>query len=407
MELQNLLKRTYMKTVVLIGDGMGDWPCPVLNGETPLQAAETPNMRKIAAAGKLYLADTVPPGLPPGSDVANLGLLGYDAREFYTGRAPIEAAGAKLPLSENDVALRCNLVHIADNKMVDYSSGHISTEEAAPLIAALQEKLGRPGLSFNPGVQYRHLVIWDKGPTAPVTQPPHDILGQEIGPYLPHGDRAQELLDLMEASKDILATHPVNLARKARGDVPVTQIWLWGQGPALKLPTYQDLYNFTGTIITAVDLVRGLGVLAGLNTPLVPGATGWIDTNYQGKVDYALKALEAQDFVYVHVEAPDECGHVGDAKLKTRAISDFDAKVVGPIWQAMEQRGTPYRLLVTMDHRTPVEIRGHSAEPVPLATLEGPVGPVTAETAFDEFIHDGKVDIRTFEWIPTWLRGEV
>ncbi|MGA0333499.1 MAG: cofactor-independent phosphoglycerate mutase [Kiritimatiellia bacterium] len=395
-----------MKTVVLIGDGMGDRPCPELNGKTPLQAANAPHMRKIAAAGKLYLADTVPPGLPPGSDVANLGLLGYDAREFYTGRAPIEAAGARLPLQEGDVALRCNLVHIADDKMIDYSSGHISTEEATPLIAALQEKLGRPGLSFHPGVQYRHLILWQNGPTTPVTQPPHDILEQPIASYLPHGDRAEELLELMEASKEILAAHPVNAARIARGEVPVTQIWLWGQGPALKLPSYKTLYNFTGTIITAVDLVRGLGVLAGLDTPLVPGATGWIDTNYAGKVACALEALETQDFVYVHVEAPDECGHVGDAKLKTKAISDFDAKVVGPIWKAMEERGEPYRLLVTMDHRTPVEIRGHSAEPVPLATLEGPVGPVSEEADFDEFIHDGQVDIRTYEWIPSWLRGE-
>lgn len=395
-----------MKTVMLIGDGMGDWPCPELDGKTPLQAALAANMRRIAAAGNLYLADTVPPGFPPGSDVANLGLLGYDARNYYTGRAPIEAAGAKLPLKENDVALRCNLVHIADNKMVDYSSGHISTEDAAPMIATLEEKLGRPGLSFNTGVQYRHLLIWDGGPIDPITQPPHDILTQDISKYLPHEGRAQELLDLMEASKEILANHPVNIARKERGDVPVTQIWLWGQGSALKLPTFKDLYNFTGTIITAVDLVRGLGVLAGLDTPLVPGATGWIDTNYQGKVDYALKALETQDFVYVHVEAPDECGHVGDAKLKTMAISDFDDKVVGPIWQGLEAKGEPYRLLVTMDHRTPVEIRGHTAEPVPLATLEGPVGEVSEETAFDEFIHDGIVDIRTFEWIPSWLRGE-
>lgn len=396
-----------MKTVVLIGDGMGDWPCPELEGKTPLQAAVAPNMRKLAAAGKLYLADTVPPGLPPGSDVANLGLLGYDARKFYTGRAPIEAAGAKLPMKPQDVAIRCNLVHIADDKMVDYSSGHISTEDATPMIATLHEKLGRPGLSFHPGVQYRHLVIWENGPADPVTQPPHDILGKDIGPYLPHQGQAQALLELMEASKAILVDHPVNLARKARGEVPVTQIWLWGQGPALQLPTYQELYGFSGTVITAVDLVRGLGVLAGLETPMVPGATGWIDTNYQGKVDYALKALETQDFVYVHVEAPDECGHVGDAKLKTRAISDFDARVVGPMWQALEQRGAPYRLLVTMDHRTPVEIRGHSAEPVPLATLEGPVGAVTEETAFDEFIHEGRVDIRTYEWIPAWLRGEV
>jgi 2,3-bisphosphoglycerate-independent phosphoglycerate mutase len=393
------------KTVMLIGDGMGDRPCPELEGRTPLQAAHIPYMRRIAAAGRLYLADTVPPGLPPGSDVANLGLLGYDAREHYTGRAPIEAAGGGVPMSTSDVALRCNLVNISDGKMVDYSSGHISNEDAVPLVKTLQEELGRDGLTFHPGVQYRHLVIWDQGPTQPVTQPPHDILGQEIAPYLPQGDRAAELMELMEKSKAILADHPVNLARKARGEVPVTQIWLWGQGPALQLQSYQDLYGITGTVITAVDLVRGLGVLAGLDTPVVPGATGWIDTNYANKVAYALKALETQDFAYVHVEAPDECGHVGDAKLKTSAIEAFDAQVVGPVWQALEERGEPYRLLVTMDHRTPVEIRGHSAEPVPLATLEGPVGGVEEETPFDEFIHDGKVDIRTYEWIPEWLNG--
>ena len=396
-----------MKTIVLVGDGMGDWLCPELNNRTPLQAAHIPNMRRIAAAGNLYLADTIPEGLPPGSDVANLGLLGYDAREFYTGRAPIEAAGAGIPLAPDDVAIRCNLVHIQDNQMVDYSAGHISSEDAAPLIAALQEELGREGLTFHAGVQYRHLVVWTKGPAHPVTQPPHDILGQDITPYLPQGDRAEDLLTLMEASKAILKDHPVNRARAERGDVPVTQIWLWGQGPSLQIPNYQDRFGMSGSIITAVDLVRGLGVLAGLDTPRVPGATGWIDTNYAGKVDAALDALKTQDFVYLHVEAPDECGHVGDAKLKTQAIADFDAKVVGPVWQALESQGQPYRLLVTMDHRTPIEIRGHSAEPVPLATLQGPVGPCEAETAFDEFIHNGESEIRTFEWIPRWLRGDV
>lgn len=396
-----------MKTIVLVGDGMGDRPCSVLENRTPLQAAHIPNMRRIAAAGKLYLADTVPGGLPPGSDVANLGLLGYDARKFYSGRAPIEAAGAGIPLAPDDVAIRCNLVHIADDTMVDYSSGHISSEDALPLIASLQEALGEEGLAFHPGVQYRHLVIWKNGPAEPVTQPPHDILEQQITPYLPQGPGAEKLLRLMEASKAVLAGHPVNVARKKRGEVPVTQIWLWGQGPALQLPTYQELYGMTGTVITAVDLVRGLGVLAGLDTPRVPGATGWIDTNYAGKVACGLEALKTQDFVYIHIEAPDECGHVGDAKLKTEAIEAFDAKVVGPVWRELEARGEPYRLLVTMDHRTPVEIRGHSAEPVPLATLEGPVGPVTEETAFDEFVRGGNIDLRTFEWIPAWLRGEV
>lgn len=395
-----------MKTVMLIGDGMGDRPCPELENRTPLQAAHIPWMRRIAQTGNLYLADTVPPGFPPGSDVANLGLLGYDARQYYTGRAPIEAAGGGIPLEEDDVAFRCNLVHISDGKMIDYSSGHISSEEAAPLVEMLEKELSREGLHFHQGVQYRHLTVWKNGPVPPVTQPPHDILGQEIAPYLPHGEGAEALLDLMEASKELLKNHPVNVARIERGEVPVTQIWLWGQGPALQIPTYQDLYGLAGTVVTAVDLVRGIGVLAGLKTPVIEGATGWIDTNYTGKVDAALEALKTEDFAYVHIEAPDECGHVGDAKLKTEAIEAFDEKVVGPIWKAMEERGEPYRLLVTMDHRTPIELRGHTAEPVPLATLEGPCGISEDETAFDEFIHEGEVDIRTYEWIPGWIRGQ-
>ncbi len=395
-----------MKTVMLIGDGMGDRPCPELGDRTPLQAAQIPWMRRIAAAGTLHLVDTVPPGLPPGSDVANLGLLGYDARDYYTGRAPIEAAGAGIPLQEDEVAFRCNLVHISDGRMVDYSSGHISSEEAAPIVESLERELSRSGLHFHQGVQYRHLVVWENGPVAPVTQPPHDILGQEIAPYLPEGEGAELVLELMEASKELLREHPVNQARVARGELPVTQIWLWGQGPALQLPTFPELYDLTGTVVTAVDLVRGLGVLAGLETPVVEGATGWIDTNYAGKVAAALDALITQDFAYVHIEAPDECGHVGDAALKTQAIEAFDQNVVGPIWQALEERGDPYKLLVTMDHRTPVEIRGHSAEPVPLATLEGPVGLPEAQTDFDEFIHGGNAELRTYEWIPGWIRGQ-
>lgn len=396
-----------MKTVVLIGDGMGDYPCPVLENQTPLQAAHTPYMRRIAAAGDLYMAQTVPEGLPPGSDVANLGLLGYDARTHYTGRAPIEAAGARLPLLPSDVAVRCNLVTVEDGTMIDYSAGHISTEEGCELIAAVQEALGRDGLTFHPGVQYRHLLVWNQGPSEPETQPPHDISDKPVAPYLPSGNRAGELLELMEASKPILAAHPVNQKRIADGKRPATQIWLWGQGPALQLETYQSLYGLTGTIVTAVDLVRGIGVLAGLDTPRVEGATAWIDTNYEGKVDAGLAALDTQDFLYLHVEAPDECGHVGDPELKTKAISLFDEKVVGPVWKALEARGEPYRLLVTMDHRTPCALKGHTAEPVPLSVLNGPVGEVSEEVDFDEFVNNGEIQIKTFEWMPLWLRGGV
>lgn len=386
---------------------MGDYPCPALENMTPLQAAIAPNMRKIAAAGDLLMAQTVPEGFPPGSDVANLGLLGYDAREHYTGRAPIEAAGARLPLNPSDVAIRCNLVTVQDGRMIDYSAGHISTEEGCALIQAVQETLGGEGMTFHPGVQYRHLLVWDQGPSAPATQPPHDIADQEIGPHLPSGDRAEEMIALMEASKEVLANHPVNQKRIAEGKSPATQIWLWGQGPALQLSTYQDLYQLSGTVVTAVDLVRGIGVLAGLDTPVVEGANAWIDTNYKGKVEAGLSALNTQDFLYLHIEAPDECGHCGNPELKTKAISLFDERVVGPVWREMEKRGAPYRLLVTMDHRTPCELKGHSPEPVPLAVLNGPVGEVSAETDFDEFVNDGVAQIKTYEWIPRWLRQEI
>jgi 2,3-bisphosphoglycerate-independent phosphoglycerate mutase len=397
-----------LKTVVLVGDGMGDRPCPALKGQTPLQAAHIPNMRRLAATGACLLAETVPPGLPPGSDVANLGLLGYDAREYYSGRAPIEAAGGGIDLQPDETAFRCNLVHIANDHMVDHSAGHISTAEGDRLIRDLQAELGSDVLQFHTGVQYRHLLVWKGAPDPGEASPPHEILEQPIASHLPNGPGAQEVLDLMARSRDILAGHPVNQARIAKGQLPATQIWLWGQGHALQLPPYPERFGLTGTVVSAVDLVRGLGLLAGLDAPVVEGATGWMDTNYAGKVDAALQALQTQDFAYVHVEAPDECGHLGDAALKTQAIADFDREVVGPMWQALEKAGEPYRLLVTMDHRTPVETRGHSAEPVPLVTLRGPLTvPATEEAPFDEFVNGGIPQIRTFEWIPGWLRGDV
>ena len=377
-----------MKTVFLIGDGMGDHPCEELDGKTPLQAAEAPNMRKLAAAGTLYWTQTIPEGLAPGSDVANLGLLGYNPAENYTGRAPIEAAGQHLPLKATDTAFRCNLVTVTDGIMRDYSAGHISTEEATQLMASIQNELGSELQKFCPGVQYRHLMLWDNGPADLISNPPHEIPDLPVADHLPQGVGAEEVIALMEASKKVFENHPVNQARIAAGKNPATQIWLWGQGRALHLDTFQNLYGITGTMITAVDLLKGLGVLAGLDAPEIEGATGFVDTNYENKVAASLEAIKEQDFIYVHIEAPDECGHQGDAKLKTQAISDFDSKVVGPIWQEMEKRGEPYRILLTMDHRTPASTKKHSSEPIPLAVVEGPTGPVTDEADFDEFISD-------------------
>lgn len=388
------------KIAILVGDGMGDYPLDELGQRTPLQAADIPTIRRIAAAGDLRCVQTVPvSGLAPGSDVANLSLLGYDPEENYTGRAPIEAAGANIPLSPTDTAFRCNLVTVNDGLMDDYSAGHITTDEAHQLIAAVQEKLGRDGLTFHGGVSYRHLLVWRDGPTAITTHPPHDFSGKPVSEHQPSGDGADEVQALMEASKNILADHPVNQARIAEGKKPATQIWLWGQGRALSLKTYSELYGLTGGVITAVDLIRGLGRLTGLDPIEVEGATGFLDTNYAGKVQAALDILKDRDFVFVHIEAPDECGHVGKPELKVEAIEAFDRKVVAPIWQELEKRGEPYRLVICTDHRTPVAVRGHTREPVPMVLLDGPVGETSEEATFDEYVNDGTAQIRVFEWM--------
>jgi len=388
-----------MKFVVLVGDGMGDYPVPSLGHKTVLQAAAIPNIRKLAAAGTTDMVQTVPESLPPGSDVANLSLLGYNPLDAYTGRAPIEAAGAGIPLQPDDVAMRCNLVYTENGQMTDYSAGHISTEDAHQLINSIQSELGRDGLAFHGGVSYRHLIIWRNGPTDLQTQPPHDIADKTINDYLPKGKRADELIELMEASKRIFAEHPVNLARIKRGERPATQIWLWGQGHALRIPSYQEKFGLHGGIISAVDLVRGLGVLAGLKAPRVPGATGFLDTNFAGKVDAAFEILKDDAFVYIHIEAPDECGHLGDAAKKKLAIELFDQKVVGPVWQRLEKSGQPYRMIIAMDHRTPVALRGHSREPVPIAVIDGPTGSLTKEIPFDETIRGGIASGMVYDWI--------
>ncbi|MBP7830785.1 MAG: cofactor-independent phosphoglycerate mutase [Kiritimatiellae bacterium] len=378
------------KIVVLVGDGMGDYPVEELGGRTPLQAARIPHIRRLAAAGDLRMVQTVPvSGLAPGSDVANLSLLGYRPEDHYTGRAPIEAAGANLPLGADDVAFRCNLVTVADGRMDDYSAGHITTEEGRALIAALEKDQGRDGLHFHGGVSYRHLLIWKNGPADIRTEPPHEISGKGVADYLPAGDGQDEVRALMARSAELFRDHPVNKARIAAGKKPATQIWLWGQGRALKLPGYRELYGLTGGVITAVDLIRGLGRLIGLDVIHVPGATGFLDTNYAGKVQAALDVIGKHPFVFVHIEAPDECGHMGKAALKVEAIEAFETKVVAPVWKALEEKGEPYRLIVCMDHRTPVSVRGHTREPVPMISVDGPVGAVSREADFDEFVNGG------------------
>ena len=362
------------KTIVLVGDGMGDRPLPELGGRTPLEYVETPAMDFVAVNGQLALLKTVPDGYPPGSDVANLSLMGYRPEECYTGRAPLEAASMGVKLAPADVAFRCNLVTVdfAGNGrvvMVDYSAGHITTGEARELILDLEKQLGCDGLHFYPGVSYRHLLVADGGPESLATEPPHDHSGREVGAIWSRLI-GSPLGEVVRRAAGILEAHPVNLARKAKGLNPANAIWLWGQGRAPSMPTLGDQYGITGSLISAVDLLKGIGVYAGLNIVKVEGATGYLDTNYQGKVSAALNSLKDGDFVLVHVEAPDEAGHQGSRESKLQAIGDFDSRVVAPVLEGLREAGFPFRLVVAMDHFTPLAIRTHDRQPVPVAIFD-------------------------------------
>ncbi len=355
-----------MKYVILVGDGMGDYPVPELGGKTPLQAAVTPHLDELARRGELGCARTIPPGKEPGSDIANLAIMGYDPVLYHTGRAPLEAAALGVELGPEEVAFRCNLVTLRheDSRlfMEDYSAGHITSDEAKELIIALEAALGQDGRHFFPGVSYRHLLVWREGNAAWRTYPPHDWTGQEVGHLM--GGEAQPLWDLIRASWPVLANLDVNRRRMTAGKKPATSIWLWGQGRSPQMPTLQERFGLSGAVISAVDLIRGIGKYAGLSSILVPGATGFLDTNYAGKVAAALEALKEMDLVFVHVEAPDEAGHSGELPLKLQAIEDFDAKVVGPLVAGLEKEGE-FRLLVLCDHLTPLALRTHTSEPVP------------------------------------------
>ena len=355
-----------MKLMVILGDGMADLPLGELQGKTPLKVAKKPNMDRLARLGRSGLALTVPDGFPPGSDVANLSVVGYDPRRYYTGRAPLEAASMGVHLDEGDIAFRCNLVTIEDGIMRDYSAGHISTQEARELIEALKPLMPKERLYA--GVSYRHLLVLQKGARA-VCTPPHDISDQPVAGHLPQGEGAEVLLELMESAKSVLASHPVNLKRIRENKRPANAIWLWGQGPGPSMPSFLSLYGLTGAMISAVDLLRGIAVYAGLEVIEVPGATGTIDTNYSGKVKGALEALSRHDFAYLHVEAPDEASHEGDLEGKIRAIELLDQRVVGPVIEGLEKSGEDWRILLLPDHATPISIRTHSRDPVPFVIM--------------------------------------
>lgn len=358
-----------MKYVILHGDGMGDWPIEGLEGQTPLEAAHTPTLDRLASLGELGLLQTIPPGLPPGSDVGSLTLFGYDPRACYTGRSPIEAAAMGIELASEDVAFRCNLVHVDFDQsppiMVDFTSGHIGTDEARELIRALHEALGGHGIEFHAGVSYRHCMVWRGGKEKAKTTPPHDITGRPILDFLPTGEGAERLNHLMIESRAVLAEHPINRRRVEQGERPATQIWLWGQGRRPKIQPYREKFGIPqGTVVSAVDLVKGIGILCGLSAPEIPGATGWLDTNCENKVAAALLGLGHSDFAYVHLEAPDEAGHQGDVQKKVAAIEMFDQRIVGPMLRGLEKFGA-YRVLIAPDHPTPISIKTHASDPVP------------------------------------------
>jgi 2,3-bisphosphoglycerate-independent phosphoglycerate mutase len=380
-----------MKYVVIIGDGMADRPIEELGHVTVLRKAATPHMDELARRGTIGSVRTIPRGFPAGSDVANLSILGYDPGRFYTGRAPLEAASMGITLEETDVAYRCNLVTLrreGDGRTVmdDYSSGHIGTGEARQLVAALGEKLNTEKITFYPGVSYRHLMVWKNGSAKPVCTPPHDILEREVTEFLPQGDGSMVLRDLMRRSVGVLECHPVSAERARQGKKAANSIWLWGQGSRPHLPTYQEKYRVSGALISAVDLTKGLGVYAGFKILDVPGVTGWLDTNYAGKAEYALEALEEVDFVYIHVEAPDEAGHSGNYRDKVRAIEDFDSFVVGRVMAGLKEKFPEYRILLMPDHATPVKVRTHTDEPVPYVIYDSRHEKYNEDARFDEDI---------------------
>lgn len=404
-----------MKYVIMIGDGMADRKLKELGGKTPLEAAFTPNMDKLAKEGTIGMVRTIPEGLHPGSDVANLSVLGYDPVKVYTGRAPLEAASMGVELRDSDVAYRCNLVTLQYSKeknrahMGDYSAGHISTSEAKALIEDLNRQMGSKEILFYPGISYRHLMVWSGGEAGAECIPPHDITGKDITDYLPLGPGAERLRDLMRKSVDILERHDINKHRTSQGKNSANSVWLWGQGRKPALVPFSEKYGIKGAMVSAVDLTKGLGIYTGMEILNVPGVTGYLDTNYTGKAEYSLKALERVDFVYIHVEAPDEAGHSGNYKDKIKAIEDFDALVVGTVLRGVKAFDE-YRILLMPDHPTPVEVRTHTDEPVPFVVYDSRVKKQNRQACFsEEILNIGdiiKVE-RGHELMDYFIRGKL
>ncbi|HOK09487.1 MAG TPA: cofactor-independent phosphoglycerate mutase [Candidatus Hydrogenedens sp.] len=364
-----------MKYLILVGDGMADYPLPELEGKTPLQVAETPAMDEVASRGMLGLFCPIPDGLPPGSDIGNLSLFGFDPRTCFTGRAPLEAARQGIRLNPTQVAFRCNIVSLQNGKMRDFTAGHIPTDKATILIKDIGEVIAKEfPVNFYPGVSYRHLAVIDTGEDFTVEDlektdctPPHDITDQSWQDFLPKGPCGSLLQSIMTESQKLLPQHPISQERVQHGEPEPNSFWLWGQGRTPQIKTFKEMFNLHGVVISAVDLVKGIGICAGLESIDVPGATGWIDTNYKGKIETALDALARVDFAFVHIEAPDESAHQGDLNLKIKAIEDFDKNIVRPALEFVKHSPDEIRLFVAPDHITALSTRTHAPGPVPFA----------------------------------------
>jgi len=382
-----------MKYCIIVPDGMADYGIESLGGKTPLEVARTVHMDELARRGRVGLIKTVPDGCPPGSDVANLALFGYDPRSCYTGRGPLEAANLGIEMGPADWAFRCNLITVTDGILQDYSAGHISTDEAHALIESLNRHLSNDHVTFYGGVSYRHLMMVRGGYEFDLaTVPPHDVMGEPCAEHMPTGKGSEFVRELMEASRTFMGDHPVNTRREAGGQSPANKIWLWGEGKRPAIKGYGERFGLTGSVISAVDLVNGIGVVLGLKRRRVPGATGYYDTDYEGKGRAAIEELAERDFVYVHIEAPDEASHNGHLEEKIRAIERIDSLIVGPVAEFLSAR--EHRILVAPDHYTPIVKRTHAAEPVPFVLagtgVEADEAHVFCEStcAGSGFVHD-------------------
>ena len=357
-----------MKFCIIIPDGMADYKLEKLGGRTPLEAARTPFLDNISYNGSLGLVKTVPKKFTPGSDIACLSVLGYDPKVYYTGRAPLEAASLGMDLRKEEYAVRCNLVSVHNDILEDFSAGHISDNEAKSIISTLNERLGNDTIRFHTGKSYRNIMIYKgDGKIEAICTPPHDIIGKPIERNLPKGKGREILIDLMENSHQILENHDVNKVRLDLDENPANMIWLWGQGQRPSMPPFKELYGLSGAVVTGVDLLKGIATYLGWNIINVPGATGYTDTNYSAKAQYAIEAIETHDMVLIHIEAPDEASHEGNIYEKIRAIENIDSKIVGPVYNALKKY-SEFRILVLPDHYTSIQEKTHTSDPVPFAT---------------------------------------